>query len=431
MGTNPTNEASSAALEPERLNLLMKLTGQINSNSDLNSLLADIIDAAKIIMESEASSIFILDEDKDELVLSIPTGPMTAELSGVRLKKSEGIAGWVVTNNETVIIEDVYSDPRFKGDFNQNEFKTRNLICVPLRNHDRKAIGALQAMNKHNNREFDSYDITMFEALANQAAIAIENARLYEEQLQKQLMEQQLNLAHSIQSGFWPKKTPIIQNYEIAGTSKPASWVGGDYYDYIQNGTDNEWGFALGDVTGKGMPAALLMASVRSVLRAHIENRHPLEEAIRRVNKTIFLDTPIDKFITLFYGMLDSDTNIFKYVNAGHNTPYLLDFKKKKVIPLEGAHVMLGIMEQVPYECYEVKIEPGQQIVIFSDGVTEARNTKGEFYDEAPFEEWLINHPDESPEELIDALLQEIKAFANGEPQSDDITVLVIKRKDE
>lgn len=429
MSTNDAKQPTgTGGLDVDRLNLLMELTGQINSNLDLNQLLGYIIKAAKIIMESEASSLFILDETTDELELSIPTGPMTAELSGIRFKKNEGIGGWVVSNNEPAVIEDVYKDPRFKGDFNLEQFRTRNLICVPLRNHDQKAIGALQAMNKSGGKNFDEYDVTMFQALANQAAIAIENARLYEEQLQKKLMEQQLNLAHSIQSGFWPKSVPKIPNYLVSGISKPATYVGGDYFDYISSGTPNEWGFALGDVTGKGMPAALLSASLRSVLRAHIENKHPVEEAITKTNNTIYQDTPADKFITLFYGRLNSEEHTFRYVNAGHNTPYLVDFNKNKVSLLEGGNVMLGIMENIQYDYFDVNIEPNQQIVIFSDGVTEAENRDGEFYEEENFEKWLLKYPDATPEELIKLLLEEIKEFANGHPQSDDITLVVIRR---
>lgn len=430
MGSTDQENRINTGFDPERLNLLMKLTGQINSNLDLNSLLSDIINAAKILMEGEASSLFILDEKEEELVLSIPTGPMTAELSGIRIKKSEGIGGWVVTNNETAIIEDVYSDDRFKGDFDIDQFKTRNLICVPLKNHNGEAIGALQAMNKINNRTFDDHDTTIFEALANQAAIAIENARLHEDQVQKKLMEQQLNLARAIQTGFWPKRKPEIPNYKIAGISKPATYVGGDYFDYIMNGNPNEWGFALGDVTGKGMPASLLMAGLRSVLRAHIENKHSVNQAITRTNKTIFDDTPADKFITLFYAMLDSETHTLQYVNAGHNTPYLVDFKKNTVTEMLGGGLMLGIMEEIEYEQFEISIEPGQQVVIFSDGVTEAENDKGEFFEEDKFEKWLLQHPSEEPQELIDKLLKDLEVYRNGAPQSDDITLIIIKRED-
>lgn len=417
-------------LDVDRLNLLMELTGQMNSNLDLDSLLLDIIKAAKLLMESEASSLFLVDDKTGELVLSFPTGPVDAELSGVRLEKDQGIGGWVVKNKQAVIIEDVYEDPRFYKDFMPDVFKTRNLICVPLKNQDGEIMGALQAMNKRKDADYTKEDLTIFRALANQAAIAIENARLHEEQLQKQLLEQQMDLAHSIQSGFWPKFPPDIPGYKLSGISQPATWVGGDYYDFIPTHEEHIWGFALGDVTGKGMPAALLMAGLRSILRTQIENGRPIGESISRMNNTIYKDTPIDKFITLFYGELDAQRHVFQYVNAGHNRPYLIDFKNDEFHTLDEGEVMLGIMENVDYTAHEVAIEPGQELVIFSDGVTEAQNSSGDFYDEEKFEQWLMDHPDNSPSEIIPLILRELEQFRESHPQSDDITLLVIRRED-
>lgn len=431
METNKIAENNRKAihlLDIDRLNLLMELTGQINSNLDLDSLLLDIINAAKVIMESEASSLLLLDEKTDDLVLSIPTGPMQDEITGVRFSKDKGIGGWVVANNETVMVEDVYNDPRFLGDFRPEQFKTRNLICVPLRNQNKKVIGALQAMNRHGDCSYAPEDATIFEALANQVAIAIENARLHEEHLQKQLLEQQMNLAHSIQAGFWPRQTPNIPGYRVAGISKPATWVGGDYYDFIRTNDEAIWGFTLGDVTGKGMAAALLMAELRSVLRAQIENNNSINESISRVNRTIFKDTPIDKFITLFYGELNTDTHWFRYVNAGHNPAYLINFDTGKIKKLRAGDVMLGIIEDVNYRLREVEIAPGEQLVIFSDGITEAQNSDGDFYGDEQFEQWLLQHPDYSPSDLISLILLELEMFRGSHPQSDDITMLIIKR---
>lgn len=165
----------------DKFDLLLELTRQINSNLDVDKVLREIINSAKIIAESEGCSVFLLDDVTDELILSIPTGPAEAYLSGKRMPKHEGIAGWVATNQQSQIINDVSKDTRFRGDFNTEKFITRNILCVPMLNHDKNVIGVLQALNKCGGADFTEEEIPLFEALANQAAIAINNARLNKE----------------------------------------------------------------------------------------------------------------------------------------------------------------------------------------------------------------------------------------------------------
>ncbi len=424
-GTTPYT--STAQLDSEKLQLLIKLTGQINSNLDLNNLLLDIIKAVKLIMDSEASSLLLYDEDADKLVLSIPTGPVTEEISGQKIPTDKGIGGWVFTNQEPLIVNNVNEDPRFLGDIKPNLFETKNLICVPLLNQDKEISGVIQAINKKGNREFSDDEIPIFQALANQAAIAIENARLHEEQKQKVLLEQKLDLARSIQSGFVPDQSPDIPGYQVAGITQPAARVGGDYYDFIPTNKSSHI-FALGDVTGKGIPASLLMASVRSVLRTLIENDHPLRKTIDLVNRSIYRDTPIDKFITLFCGELDIQSHTFSYINAGHTDAFHIDYESGEIHHLNDGGVMLGIMEAAEYTCGEISLEPGQQIIIYSDGINEAQNAEGEMYGEGSFKEWLLNHPDYTPEETIEQLIKDVEAFRESDKQSDDITLIVIIR---
>lgn len=407
----------------------MKLTAQINSKSNLESVLSAIMDASKTIMEAEASSLLIVDEETKELVLTTPTGPATAELSNKRFPLDFGIAGWVIKNNETAIVSDVKNDDRFGGDIREELFQTRNVICVPMRDQNEKVIGALQAINTDFVNDQTSGVLLAFEAMANQAAIAITNAHLQKRRVQQELIMQELNLAHSIQSGFWPKETPEITKYNAAGISIPASQVGGDYYDFIPVPNSNKIGLVVADVSGKGMAAALLMATVRSVIRAQVENNHSPSEIIARVNNAIHRDTPADKFITMFYGELDPDNHTFEYVNAGHNPPYLVDHTTKKLTPLEEGGLMLGVMKNMSYDCKKISISPKQQLVIFTDGVTEAQNSKKEFLEEDGLEKWILNKPGLSSEELLNQMKTLVFNFQGDEPQFDDITAIVITRE--
>lgn len=413
----------------EQLNLLMELIGKINSNLESDKLLREIMDSAKIIMDTQASSLFLLSDDHSKLILTIPTGPATAELSGKSIPSSQGISGWVVQNREPVIVPDVQQDPRFVGELSvQSDFITKDLICVPLINNKGTVIGALQAINKKDPDSLSENLIPIFQTLANQAAIAIENAKLQQQRIEKEIMDKELEVARTIQSGFWPKQVPNIPNYRVAGCSKPAKSVGGDYYDYIEIPDTNRWGFTVADVTGKGVPASLLMATMRASLRSHVENNNNVGDSINKVNKLIFEDSPIDKFITAVYGELDTHTHTFNYVNAGHNNPYLLEPAHHELTQLKIGGVMLGIMDPVDFKGDSIEIGPGQKLIMFSDGIPEARNKKGDFFSDEAFEEWLLEHKSLSPSQMMMNLLKTIEHFANGESQSDDITLIIIER---
>ncbi len=429
--TDFINNKTEQILGDERLDLLMELTGQINSNLDLDDMLQDIINAVKLIMQCEASSLMLYEEETDDLVLSIPTGPATEEITGQHIPKDEGVGGWVFMNEEPTIVNDVEKDSRFLGDIEPDLFTTRNIICVPLLNHKKEIIGIIQALNKKENEDFIESEIPIFQALANQAAIAIENARLHEQQKQKMLLEQKLDLARSIQSGFIPKEAPTIPGYQIAGITQPATYVGGDYYDFISMSNNMDHVLALGDVTGKGIPASLLMASSRAVLRTQIENNHSLTKTIEFVNRSLFRDTPNHKFITLFCGQLDAENHTFSYVNAGHTDAFHIDYDKGDINHLNKGGLMVGIMDDAEFEEGEVTLKPGQQIIIYSDGISEPQNANGDLYEEVRFKDWLLEHPECTPEETIKLLIEDVKEFSKSSEQSDDITLIVIKRDEE
>lgn len=415
-------------LDDERLDLLMKLTGQINSNLDLDNMLLDIIKAARLIMNCEASSLMLYDEDQDDLVLSVPTGPATEKIAGKHIPKDKGVGGWVFMNEEPTIVNDVNKDPRFGGDIEPELFTTRNILCVPLLNHEKEIIGIIQALNKKGEAGFSEAEIPIFQALANQAAIAIENARLHKQQKQKMLLEQKLDLARSIQSGFIPDSAPDIPGYQIAAITQPATYVGGDYYDFIPVNGSSDHVFALGDVTGKGIPASLMMASSRAILRTQVENNHSLTKTLEFVNRSLFRDTPMDKFITLFCGQLDAENHTFTFVNAGHTDAFHIDYEKEEINHLNKGGLMVGIMNDIDFEEGQIKLEPGQQIIIYSDGISEPQNADGDLYEEVRFKDWLLDHPDCTPEETIELLIEDVKAFSESDEQSDDITLVVIKR---
>lgn len=413
----------------EQRNLLIGLIKKINSKLNTDQILSEIMDATKKIMLSEASSLFILSDNKRQLILTIPTGPATAELSGKKIPADHGVSGWCVQNKSPIIVNNVNEDQRFTGDLITNSsFKTINLICVPLITNDGECIGALQAINQINKQEFDEDDLDIFQSLASHAAIAIENAKLQDERIQREVLEKELDLAREIQSGFWPDEIPNIRNYAVAGLSRPAKSVGGDYYDFIEHQDPSKWGFTVADVSGKGVAASLLMATMRASLRSHIVDLCPVEECIDKVNKMICNDSPPDKFITAFYGELDASSHTFRYVNAGHDNPYLLRAESGELEVLTTGGIMLGIFYPNPYEIDSVSFQIHDKLIIFSDGIPEARNATGDFYESERLKQWLIDNKDRSATEMLHGLIEDVDSFCAGHPQSDDITCVVLER---
>lgn len=421
--------SQSTAITVDQLNQLIQVVGKINSRIQLEALLIEIMEAVKLMMNTEASSLFLLSEDGAELILHTPSGPSARELTHKRIPSDAGLSGWVLKHNKPLLVNDVQNDDRFVGEIaGRYNHVTRNLVCVPLIDHMGATVGVLQAVNSKNG--YLSQDLVpLFEMLAHQAAIAIETAKLLEERTQKEVMDKELELAQSIQTGFWPIDLPDVEGYQFTGMSKPASSIGGDYFDYIRI-DDSSYGFAIADVTGKGVAASLLMATMRASLRSHVENVNDVVECLKRVNRLIYKDTPSNKFITAVFGQLDHNNHTFTYVNAGHNPPYLLRAADAALIPLEAGGVMLGIMDPMHLSGSSVSLEPGDKIVMFTDGITEATNTNEEYYSDEAFEQWLLENRSLSPKDMQEQLLESITTFANGQVQSDDITLVIIEREE-
>lgn len=419
---------SSLDLHPT-IRLLLDIVGKFNSTMDPSRLLHDIIESTKGMVEAEASSLFLLSDGGKNLELTIPTGPATAEVSGKKIASDHGISGWVVQHQQPVLITDVQSDPRFQGELLSNpKFQSRNMICVPLNNNQGKTIGVLQAINIK--EDFLNEEMLgLFQTLANQAATALENVHVKQQQLAAELVNKELEVATEIQARFFPQQTPNLEGYEVAGCSIPAKDVGGDYYDFIPNPEPCQHGFVVADVTGKGVPASLLMATMRATLRANIQNNpNDIVQALRQVNGDIYRDSPVDKFITSIYCNLDYESHELSYVNSGHNPPYIVRANDNRIEELDQGGVMLGIMEEIDLPKATLSIGKGDILMLFSDGVTEATNPSGELFSEERFERWLLDHNQLSAEEMKDALLETLRDYANGSPQSDDITFIIVKR---
>lgn len=273
---------------------------------------------------------------------------------------------------------------------------------------------------------YEQSDYEFLSSLAHLAIISLENARLFQETIEKQKMEDELLIAREIQKGLLPNTLPSIPGIEIAAANISSKQVGGDYYDVITL-DDDRYVIAIGDVSGKGTPAALLMANIQASIRALVPLQLPLSDLTGRVNDLMCENTGGTKFVTFFWGILDASARTLTYVNAGHNYPYLMhpdgSFER-----LDRGGMILGVLKtSTPYEQATVQLAPGDVLFLFTDGVSEAMNRTSEEYGEARIEAALRKHHDQPAQRLLDLLHEDILAHANSAQQSDDITMMVLK----
>jgi phosphoserine phosphatase RsbU/P len=299
-------------------------------------------------------------------------------------------------------------------------------VIIPMRLQS-TVRGVLCVGERLGGAPYDKPELEFLNALANITITALENARLVQDTIEKQRLEQELDLARSIQKGLLPKSIPDVEGYSIAAINESSQQVGGDYYDIIPL-SDHEYLLAIGDVSGKGIPASLLMANAQAAIRMIAPLRLPLPEATERMNTVIYANTGADKFITFFWGVLNTRDHTFEYVNAGHNPPYLLH-PDGSYEPLTAGGLILGVLEIAPaYESGLVRLDRGDTIITFTDGVNEAMSIEMKIFGDDRLLSLLTSNTSLSPQEIIDTVKRAILDFTKGEKQSDDITMLVAQR---
>lgn len=282
---------------------------------------------------------------------------------------------------------------------------------------------------KLNKSSFLLSDIQFLESLINLSVISLDNTVLFNEFLKKQKIESELNVAREIQVAMLPKEIPQINGYTVSGCNIPALHVGGDYYDIIKVAED-KYVLVIADVSGKGTPASLLMANIQSAVHSFLkfyDDEFNLELATQKINELIYSNTNSEKFITFFWGILDMSSSSFTYVNAGHNPPFLI--KKDKVVNLDKGGLMLGVIDcGMKYYFETVTLDSDDVLVLYTDGVSEARNTAKEEYSEERIVSIVKKFKNKTSEDIQNLLLDDIKVFTKGENQYDDITMIFLKK---
>ena len=403
------------------LNVLNKVSKAFSNVFNLDDLLNMIMGKITEIMEADRSTLYILDREKNILWSKIAQGT-----EKIVLQLGQGIAGYVGQTGKIVNIPDAYKDPRFNKEIDKKTgYRTRSILTLPMYNHKGEITGVIQVLNKKNGI-FRKSDEELGLILGTQISMAIENVKLYEHYLAKKEIEHEMKIASSTQQSLLPRKSPELEEFDISGFNIPARDTGGDYFDFIELDNGNLV-LVIGDITGKGMPAALLMATARAYIRALSFNKEPISKIIEKVNHAMYIDTEPDKFLTLFYGVLNPEEKTFTFTNAGHDAP--LWFHKGEVEKLETHNFFVGSFPYATYNEKKIKLNSGDILILYTDGIIEASNDKNELFGEEKFIELIKNNIELSAQELGKKTYTEVRKFSGNIPQQDDITMIIIKVK--
>ncbi|HSQ74898.1 MAG TPA: SpoIIE family protein phosphatase [Bacteroidota bacterium] len=412
--------------ELRTLERLIEAAKSLNSTLDLNELLDILLDIALGIVDGDRGTVYILDEVKQELWTRVAKGLDGANRVTIRVPLGKGIAGYVAATGDTINTPDAYLDPRFNPDFDrQTGYRTRSILCMPIHTNTGKIIGVVQLLNKRTG-EFSDDDARIMHALSLHAAIALENARLVEQERRKIRIERDLLAAREVQLSLLPAHVPAVPGYEFAATALPARDIAGDLYDFIRL-DPHRLAISMGDVSGKGLPAALLMAHIQASVRDVAHETASAGACTTLLNQRLVASTAPEKFVTLVYGILDTQEHTFQYSNGGHNPP-LLASPGKPLRLLDTGGTLMGIIEGAAFEEETVTLEPGDVIVQYTDGIPEATNGRQELLGEERLAHLIDAHKQYSAGEIMDAILSAVMTHQGSEPAADDMTIVVIRR---
>ncbi len=406
------------------LSVLNDIATAINSLQPVEQIIEKIIFRCIKHLNVEEGSVGLLEEVEEEQ--KFKTMIRKQDVSKVRLpyRLDNQLTGWMLKNKKPLLVNDLKEDERFK--YLENESILFNsLLCVPMMIKG-KLIGYLVVFNKKDKSDFTEEDKRLLSIIAVQSAQIIENGRLYEEEKAFFSLKEEMRLAAEIQQRLMPDKIPEISGYQISAISIPAKEVGGDYYDFFDL-EDGRTGVCLGDITGKGITAALLMSNLQAALRSQSLIYTDCAMSVQNTNKLLFRSTEASKFATLFYLVLDSVNHNLEYCNGGHDTPLL--FKQKgDEVELPATGMLLGFMEESEYKKEKIEIDNGDILLIYSDGVTEAMNVEKKEFGLEKVKDLIRNNMSEGAEIIKGKILDEIKLHTSGAEQSDDITLIILKR---
>jgi sigma-B regulation protein RsbU (phosphoserine phosphatase) len=432
--TAPTQDKATTTAIGDLRQIAALLDGlrALGSGRVLDDVLALVMDSAIEVSGAERGFIMLANLE-NELEFKMARGRGRQTLPGTGFATSRKIPEEVFRTGEPRIVADLLDGELANVHMGTVALGIRNVQCVPLRlvryldraeaGAEERRIGVLYLDSREKGTFLSNSTRAALETLATEAAVAIENARLYRETMEKARMEQEMRIAAEIQQALLPKAGRVGAFFRAAASSLPCRSIGGDFYDYVDL-PDGLFGFALGDVAGKGPPAALLSAMMQGIFAAQAAASDPPSRTIARVNLALYRRGIESRFVTLMYGALAADGRL-TYCNAGHNPPLVIG--QSGVRRLETGGPIVGLFEGATFEEETVQLARGDWLIVFSDGVSEALSVDGEEFGEARIVETAQRHLAIQPPEMLQAIFADVRVFTKGAAQNDDITALVLR----
>jgi serine phosphatase RsbU (regulator of sigma subunit) len=433
-GTDLTHERSalSAATELRHMAGLLEGLRALGSGRVLDDVLTLVLDSAIEVTGAERGFI-MLATDNGGLDFKLGRARGRVTLSGKTFQTSRKIPEDVFATGKGMIVEDLLDEGMAAMHTGTVALGIRHVLCAPLRlvryvekaeeQGEDKVIGVLYLDSRERGALRSHASRTALETLSTEAAVAIENARLYREALERAKLDQELKVAAAIQQALLPRSNRDGEFFTSAGTSVPCRAVGGDFFDYVER-ADGKFGFILGDVAGKGAPSALLAAAVLGMFSAEATYHERAAPLVTRLNTGLFRRAIGGRFVTAFYGILSKDGTL-TFSNAGHNAPVLVT--RDGVRRLETGGLVLGLFEDARFEEETIRLSPGDIVIAFSDGVSEALDETGQEYTDERLLASVNAHRELAPQGLLDGLLADVRQFAGKATASDDITLVIVR----
>ena len=406
----------------EELSILNDLARAIGASLNLQDIMRTIIHRSIRAIRADQGVITLVDHQSHDVMKTL-VRTMASSSQSPQYHFSQSLLGWMHLNKKPLTVNDPRTDERFRGV--QWDDSIRSLLCVPMMVKS-TLVGVLTVYNKKDGVSFTEEDQRLLAIIAGQSAQIVENARLYEDEQALRKMKEEVRLAATIQMDLLPKAPPVLPGYDIAGVSIPAQLVGGDAFDFIPV-DDTHIAVCVADVSGKGLPASLLMANVQATLRGQTLSSPTAAVCVQRANKLLHQSTSSDKFVTLFYSSLDTSNHTLTYCNAGHDNPFHFSGPGPPN-RLSTGGLVLSIMEDFPYQEDVAKLLPGDVVVVYSDGITEAVDLRQVQFGDRKIESVVSECRSLSAAGIIDAIVSAVREHAGSAPQADDMTIVVIKR---
>ena len=407
----------------EELSILNDLARAIGASLDPQEIMNTIIRRSLRAINAEQGVITLVDRHANDPMKTLVRA-MVSSTRNEEFHLTQALLGWMHLNKKPLLVNSPRTDERFRGV--KWDDSITSLVCVPMIIKS-ELKGVITAYNKKGGAGFTEDEQRLLSIIAAQSAHVVENARLNERERQLLKMQEEVRLASKIQNDLLPKSSPEISGYDIAGKSIPAQVVGGDYFDFIPMSA-HRLAICVGDVSGKGLPASLLMANTQATLRGQTLINSSARECMERSNRLLFDSTSPEKFVTMFYSILDVSSHQLSCSNAGHDIPYLLS----ATAPLKRLNVggiPLSMLEQFPFQEETITMQPGDVLVICSDGIPEAMDVNQVQFGEERLSTLLNNLRTASAVDVIDGIVAAVREHAGAAPQADDMTVVVVRRK--